>query len=265
MKKLLLLSLILMAFSGCEKKFNNPVETNMAVYQVAEVSSFHSFSHTLTDSIINPSITFTSVLDIRRVWIEILTPGDEKISPGAISLYDNGSPAAGDLVKGDNSYSALIIMKNEYVNGTYLISYFVEDKTSAVKKVASQTFLFDNGKSNIAPLILSVSAPDTIEVKEVPLAFIVSATVADSNGLKDIKEVYFTTVKPNQPSSGSRTMLYDDGNYTTNGDGTAEDGVFSRALSITPENEKGTYRFDFEAKDRGGLGSQVVRIYIVVK
>ncbi|MFA4923284.1 MAG: choice-of-anchor X domain-containing protein, partial [Ignavibacteriaceae bacterium] len=63
----------------------------------------------------------------------------------------------------------------------------------------------------------------------------------------------------------SRTSLYDDGNYSGNGDAVAGDGIFSRVLSISPTNQKGTYRFDFEAKDRGGLVSQVVPKYIVVK
>ncbi|MFA5803513.1 MAG: hypothetical protein WC879_02615 [Melioribacteraceae bacterium] len=252
MKKLLFLILLIITFHGCGKKFDSPVETKQAIYQVASVATFASFMHTLTDSIINPSIEFTSSTDIKGTWIEILSPEDENISSGKIYLSNNPKT-------NPNAFSTSVTMKSEYINGMYLINYFVEDKTGTTKKVASQTFLFDNGKSNAAPIILSVSSPDTIEVKDVPLAFIVNATVADSNGIKDIKEVYFTT------SSGSRTMLYDDGNFTANGDGIAEDGIFSRALSITPENEKGTYRFDFEAKDRGGLVSQVVRKYIVVK
>ena len=265
MKKLFLFILLITVYYGCEKKFDTIVETKSATYQVFKVATFSTFTHTLSDSVLNPWIEFTSTSDINRVWIEILSPESENISSGTIGLYDNGNPNIGDSVKGDNIYSILVIMKNAYINGLYSINYFVEDKTGTTKKVASQTFLFDNGKSNVSPIILSVSAPDTIEVKDVALAFIVNATVADSNGIQDIKEVYFTTVKPDQTSSGSRTTLYDDGNYSGNGDATAGDGIFSRALSITPENEKGTYRFDFEARDRGGLVSPVVHIYIVVK
>lgn len=257
MKKLLLLFLLLAVYYGCEKKFDSPVETKQAVYQVKEVSDFDSFTHTLTDSIIYPSIEFTSSTDINKVWIEILSPEDENISSKTIYL-DNGKT-------NPNVFSTLVTMKNQYINGMYSINYFVEDKTGTTKKVASQTFLFDNGKSNIAPEILSVSAPDTIEVVDVALAFTINVTVIDSNGIKDISEVYFTTVKPDQTSSGSRTSLFDDGNYKDNGDAVAGDGIFSRALSIDPTNQKGTYRFDFEAKDRGGLVSQVVRKYIVVK
>ncbi len=265
MKKLLLLMLLISAFYGCEKKFDNVVETNSATYQVFKVATFSNFTHTLTDSVLNPWIEFTPTSDINKVWIEILSPENDNISSGTIGLYDNGNTSTGDSVKGDKIYSTLITMKSEFINGTYLINYFIEDINSKVKKVASQTFLFDNGKSNVAPIILSVSAPDTLEVKDVELAFIVNASVADSNGVQDIKEVYFTTVKPDQTSSGSKTLLYDDGNYSGNGDATAGDGIYSRALSIAPENQKGTYRFDFEARDRGGVVSPVVHIYIVVK
>lgn len=265
MKKSLLLIILISAFYGCEKKFDTVVETKSATYQVFKVSSFSNFTHTLTDSVLNPWIEFTSASDINKVWIEILSPENDNISSGTIGLYDNGNASIGDAVKGDKIYSALMTMKSEFINGTYLINFFVEDRIGITKKVASQTFLFDNGKSNVAPIILTVSTPDTIEVKDVALAFIVNAAVADSNGLQDIKEVYFTTVKPDQTSSGARTNLYDDGNYSGNGDAAAGDGIYSRALSITPENQKGTYRFDFEAKDRGGLVSPTVYIYIVVK
>ena len=264
MKKLFLLILLVSAFYGCEKKFDTSLEPTTSVYQVFQIATFDSFTHTLSDSIINPSIEFTPTSDIKRVWIEIHSPESEKLSPGTIALYDNGSAATGDVVKGDNIFSALVTMKSEYINGTYLISYFIEDKTGAVKKVASQTFVFDNGKANVAPVILSVSMPDTVEVPSA-IAFIIEASVSDSNGIKDIKEVYFTTVRPDQTSSGLRTSLYDDGNYTENGDASSGDGICSRVVRIDSANQKGTYRFDFEARDRGGLVSPVVRKYILVK
>jgi len=265
MKKILLLFFLILTFQGCVKKFDTPVETKQAVYQVAAVATFASFAHTLTDSIINPSIEFTSTADINKVWIEILSPENIKISAGVIYLSDNGSVSSGDAVKGDKIYSALVLMKDQYINGFYSINYFVEDNTGTIKKVAAQTFLFDNGKSNVAPQILSISTPDTIEVINDPVDFIVTASVSDSNGINDIKEVYFSTVRPDQTSSGATTSLYDDGNFSQHGDASAGDGIYSRALSIETTNQKGTYRFGFTAKDRGGLLSPVVYKYIVVK
>lgn len=265
MKKLFLLILLITVYYGCEKKFDTSLEPATAEYQVSQVATFAAFTHTLTDSIINPSIKFTSVLDLRRIWIEILSPENEKISPGVINLYDNGSTSTGDSIKGDKEYSALVTMKSEFINGTYLISYFIEDKTGAVKKVAAQTFVFDNGKANVAPIILSVVLPDTIQIVGEGLAFLVAASVSDSNGIRDVKEVYFTSVRPDQTSSGLRTSLYDDGNYTENGDASSGDGIYSRVVRIDSANQKGTYRFDFEARDRGGLVSPVVRKYILVK
>ena len=265
MKKLLFLFLLIATFYGCEKKFDSALEADQAVYQIARISVFDSFTHTLTDSTINPSIEFTSASDIRKVWIEIIAPDNETLAPGKISMYDTGSPNAGDAVKGDNIYSNLVIMKDAFINGTYLINFYIEDKTETSKKVASQTFLFDNGTSNVAPVILSVSAPDTLEVGNDTLSFTINATVVDSNGIKDIKEVYFVTIRPDQTTNGLATSLYDDGNFSGNGDATSGDGIFSRNLKIYPTNQKGTYRFDFEAKDRGGLSSQVVQKYIVVK
>jgi len=265
MKKINLAIIIGVLLYGCAKDSNTPLDTKPILYQAASVAAFSSFTHTLTDSVIHPYIELTSAAGIKHVWIDIISPEGNSLTGNALSLYDNGEAASGDALKGDKIYSNLFIMKKDFLNGFYTINYFIENTGSEIKRLAVQSFLFDNGKTNVAPVILSVSAPDTITVVSAPLAFIVTATVSDSNGIKDVNEVYFTTIRPDQTSSGAKTSLYDDGNYTDHGDATAGDGVFSRALQIDSTNQKGTYRFDFTARDRGGLVSPTVNKYIVVK
>jgi len=265
MKKILLLVLLLLIHYGCEKKYDSVVEAKLAVYQVDSLSNFNTFTYSLLDSSVNVSIKFTSSTSIKNVWVEIISPENENIYSGKINLFDNGIQANGDDVKGDSRYSNFIAMKKEFVNGSYTINYFVEDKTGTTKKAASQTFLYNNGSSNVAPLITAVLVPDTLTVKDVSLAFSIFVSTADSNGIKDIYEVYFITYKPDLTSNGTKTYLYDDGNASANGDVYAGDGIFSRFLSISPTNQKGIYRFEFQAKDRGGLVSPIVQKYIVVK
>ncbi|MCK9210604.1 MAG: hypothetical protein M0P61_07215 [Ignavibacteriaceae bacterium] len=266
MKKLLFLILLIITFHGCGKKFDSPVETKQAIYQVASVATFASFMHTLADSIINPSIEFTSSTDIKRTWIEILSPENENISSGTIYLYDNGSPSTGDAVKGDNIFSTLVTMKNEYINGMYSINYFVEDKTGTTKKVASQTFFFDNGKSNVAPVITNVSVPDTVH-RESSFAF--NVTVEDSNGLNDIKQVSFLLYRPDgtavsNPGGGTKWTMYNDGNSTQHGDASASDNIFSYANYFSSTAPLGEWKFEFQTEDRGGKTSSIVSKTMVV-
>lgn len=266
MKKLFLLILLITVYYGCEKKFDTPLEPATVVYQVFQVATFDSFTHTLSDSIINPSIEFTSTSDIKRVWIEILSPENEKISPGVINLYDNGSTSTGDSIKGDKEYSALVTMKSEFINGTYLISYFIEDKTGAIKKVASQTFVFDNGKANVAPVIINVSVPDTIHRES---SFSFNIEVVDSNGVRDIQHALFILYRPDGTivynlSGEAQWDMFNDGNFSQHGDASASDNIFSFANSFSSTAQLGVWKFEFQAQDRGGKTSAIVSETMVV-
>lgn len=266
MKKLVLLILLVTAFYGCEKKFDTSVEPATSVYQVLQVSTFVSFTYSLSDSNINPTIKFTSVSDIKRIWIEILSPENEKLSPGVIYLYDNGSAATGDSIKGDKEYSTLVKMGSEFINGTYLISYFIEDKTGAFKKVAAQTFVFDNGKSNVAPAIVKVSVPDIIR-REVSFSF--SIEVIDSNGVKDIQHAFFTLYRPDSSivyniSGEPKWAMFNDGNVSQHGDVSAGDNIFSFVNNFSSTAPLGKWKFEFQAQDRGGKTSAIVSKTMVV-
>ncbi|MFA6979403.1 MAG: hypothetical protein WC209_08780 [Ignavibacteriaceae bacterium] len=266
MKKLFLLILLVTAFYGCEKKFDTIVETKSTTYQVFQVATFSTFTHTLSDSVLNPWIEFTSTSDINRVWIEILSPENEKIFGGTIGLYDNGSPGTGDAVKGDSVFSALVIMKYEYINGMYSINYFVEDKTGATKKVASQTFVFDNGKANVAPIILNVSVPDTIHRES---SFSFNIEVIDSNGVRDIQHALFILYRPDGTivyniSGEAQWDMFNDGNSSQHGDASASDNIFSFANIFTSTAQLGEWKFEFQAKDRGGKTSAIVSETMVV-
>jgi len=248
-----------MAFYGCENKFDSSLETKQAVYQIARISTFATFTHTLTDSIINPSIEFTSSADINKVWIEILSPEDENISSGTIYLYNN-------VNTNPNVYSTLVIMKNEFINGMYSINYFVEDKTGTTKKVASQTFLFDNGKSNIAPVIINVSVPDTIHRES---SFSFNIEVIDSNGVRDIQHALFILYRPDGTivyniSGEAQWDMFNDGNSSQHGDASASDNIFSFANYFSSTAQLGEWKFEFQAQDRGGKTSAIVSETMVV-
>ncbi len=93
-----------------------------------------------------------------------------------------------------------------------------------------------------------IIGPDTLVVTDT--TFIqTSIKVSDSNGLTDIESVYFIVYKPDGTTNNFKTTMFDDGNVDDNGDETAGDGIYSRIIKLDQTNAKGTYRFEFKAKD----------------
>jgi hypothetical protein len=80
----------------------------------------------------------------------------------------------------------------------------------------------------------------------------------DQNGLSDIDKVYFVVYRPDGTTNNSQNLMFDDGNLTDHGDQTAGDGIYSLLIQITSANQKGTYRLEFQAKDRGGKLSNII-------
>ena len=59
--------------------------------------------------------------------------------------------------------------------------------------------------------------------------------------------------------------MFDDGNIDDSGDETAGDGIFSRIIKVDQTNAKGTYHFEFTAKDRGGLLSNTINYSVLIQ
>ena len=129
------------------------------------------------------------------------------------------------------------------------------------------------------PILSDIVAPDTVS-RSATEPFLLSVRVSDSQGLGDVRAVYFVVTKPDgTPAAGSPFLMYDDGDEETNGDSVAGDGIYSLLVVITPQNDKGTYRFDFfaedysqgvgrclfrfQAQDRGGVKSDAVVAEVV--
>ena len=265
MKKYFILFLGLLIFAGCESKFDNVVSDNVTPFQVRQLSNFTAFSITPVDSNIFISISFSNSVDILKVWADVYSSQQKKINNSQLVLSDDGSSASGDVTAGDNTFSNRFTLSQNLPNGDYRIEYFVTDKNLLTRKVGSQQFLFDNSKSNIAPIISNLIAPDSLTVRDSNIVFTMSLQVLDSNGLADVETVWFISTRPDGTSSGQRFSLYDNGNLNDNGDRTANDGIFSTKVSLAPTNQKGRYRFDFQSRDFGKKLSNIIQHFVVVK
>lgn len=257
--------LLVIIFIACDKQYDNVIENTNSDYQVKLVSPSDSIRFNPIDSLISIRIAFNSFLSIQNVYCDVYASDNTKLNTSPLSLLDNGKIANGDDVANDGSYANKIALSEYYPNGIYNIKYFVTDKSNTTKQVALGTFKFDNGQNNFAPVILDdVVDPDSAVVTDTTI-ILTALKVSDQNGLSDIDKVYFVVYRPNGTTSGSQNLMFDDGNLSQHGDQTAGDGIYSLVIEIYSTNTKGTYRLEFQAKDRGGKLSNIINHSLLIQ
>ena len=263
--KLLSISLLLaIIFAGCDKQYDTVIENINPDYQVKSVSPSDSIRYNRVDSLIAIRIAFNNFSSIQNVFCDVYAADNTKLNSSPLSLLDNGKVANGDDAAKDGSYANKIALSEYYPNGIYNVKYFVTDNSNTTKQVALGTFKFDNGQNNIAPVISDdIVDPDTAVVTDTTI-ILTSVKVSDQNGLSDIDKVYFVVYKPDGTTSNAQNIMYDDG-LPLHGDQTAGDGIYSLIISINSTNAKGTYRLEFQAKDRGTKLSNIINHSLLIQ
>lgn len=128
--------------------------------------------------------------------------------------------------------------------------------------------------ANRGPEILSVTMPDTMHHPDSSGYYAVSnlvVEVTDPDGLDDIQTCYLMFMKPDSTfaNDGNPITLYDDGRIVDQQflwDEVANDGKYSRHITIGFENPLGTYHVYYYARDYSGILSEPVeRVLEVVE
>ncbi len=266
MKKLFLLLLITAAlFTGCEKDYNNIVDNEPVDIQVTSVKPVESFYYVPGDSLVAFTVQLKSADDVRAVYFNIYSPDDKQLNTDPVFMYDNGLAASGDEAKGDKKYSNKFPMQRTYPVGNYTVRYFVTGINGQTNQAAVQMFSYNNGQDNVAPVISNLVAPDTATIGDQKTLIFLSVDVSDSNGLSDVKSVYFNSFLPpdGRASKSNPFKMYDNGG---NGDQVAHDGTYSLIIELPPSGvTKGVYRWEFQAEDRGKLVSNKIVHNIVIQ
>ncbi len=267
MKKILII-IIPFILWGCKRDFNSVIDTQPVNFQVTKINTASSFTYQPSDSLITISLGFNSSKDINSVYANVFDPSMNQINLLPIMLFDNGNiPDNGDTVKGDGIYSNKFPLSHYYPKGNYLVQYFVTDALNKTSFAAYHSFAFDNGQTNVAPVISNLTMPDSTSFGT---SFIFSVKADDQNGLSDITSVFYKLYRPDGTlivnSQGiSEFPLSDNGDTDVTGDVTAHDGIFTNKLSIPTGQQSGTWKFVFQAQDRGGLFSNTITHNLVVK
>jgi hypothetical protein len=213
-----------------------------------------------------------------------ITLGNLPINADELPLNDDG--ISGDIIKNDDLYS--LKEPNDLLTLIHPI-----DSTGTVNVVFQATY--GNGSSfmvedsfslgNIIPIIMSISASDTIFLPDSGgVKFdTVTAKVHDANGLEDIRRVGFVSYHVDDSTflnEGNIINLYDDGSEViiyepnfTSGDEDPNDGTYSFRIPVfgpgnpdpALQTKTGTFDWIFEAMDMSHTYSDTVIHRIIVQ
>jgi len=260
MRKIYLLFIPLLIW-GCEQTYDNVIDTSTENYQVSNII-FIDHNPPIVydlkvsgDSLLNLRVIFASGSKVSNVYFNVIASDFTQLNSSPIEMNEVAN----------NIFDGQFILKGQNPNGVYTVTFSVTGLDGKNKQVAVSNFNFNNGQDNFPPVISnSVIEPDTVLVTQ-PTTLFTSVEAMDPNGSSDILEVYFIVYRPDGSSNNNRVQLFDDGNVTENGDVTAGDGIYSRLIQVDQTNQKGTYRFEFQAEDRSGALSNIINHYVLIQ
>jgi len=249
---------------GCEQTYDNVIDTTTENYQVNNIAGIKDTVYLKIpgDSVITPRLIFTSQSLVSAAYFNIVASDLSQLNSSPIEMTEVA----------DNIFENEFILSGQDPNGVYTINFTATGLDGNNKQVALSNFYFKNGQDNIPPIISnSVVDPDTVEVL-VPTVIFTSVEAADSNGQSDILEVYFISYRPDSTTNGNKIQLLDDGSCCplppfneVSGDSVAGDGIYSRLIQVDQSNQKGTYRFEFQAEDRLGAQSNIINHFVLIQ
>ncbi len=178
---------------------------------------------------------------ITAVTADVITPGG---SDPLLSVDFSGDSTAAAT----RYYSGLIrfsVTKTDI--GAYRIVLRATDRLGLTGNTFDRRLII--WRTNAPPVLSNLVAPDTVVVPPRDSVLITMSVAAfDSNGLADIREVYFRSLDSSDPTR--KFFLLDNGDLANSGDQTAGDGIYSIIIKLvdSPTVRK-TYRFAFQAAD----------------
>ena len=241
---------------GCEKTYENLIDTSTDNFQVNSLSGINDINllENPEDSILTFTMTFSSGSFVSDAYFDIYFSDNSKVNSSPVEMQEIF----------DNTYSAQYFLGRANPIGNYTVRFSAIGIEGTAKQVALGSFQFNNGQENLPPEISNtVIDPDTAVVNDTTIIF-TSVEAMDPNGASDILEIYFIVYRPDGTTNNSKVLLFDDGK-PENGDVLAGDGIYSRLIQVNQNNQKGTYRFEFRAKDRLGDLSNIINHFVLIQ
>lgn len=246
---------------SCDKIPDGIVDVKIVDYNVVGIVAPTNFTYSQSDSTIVTSIQISNFETVSNIWCKVTSLDGTLLVKSKIIMYDDGNVSLnGDQNKGDGIYSAKFVMGKLTPIGKYQIQYFVEDNINYspdnLQKIGTHIFIFSPGQINLSPVISNLVIPVSV-IRGESFTFTIKAD--DPNGQLDIAQVYFKLIRPDntivtpspQDDNGSGAFLmHDDGNNNY-GDVQAGDGIYSFKNIFGATSQTGSWKFEFQAKDKG--------------
>lgn len=169
----------------------------------------------------------------------------QEVLIGQFLMSDNGINP--DTVSGDGIYSVSVSISNIQclLVGKYSIEYLAENNSGLFSNLITSDFRVVNS-ANQPPFIISASLPDSV-IRPLPgdsSLLTISVNAGDPDGLCDIKDVTFVTVRPNGVTLPPIPMYNNQNGQFT----------FSNYVSFSSDpSSYGYFKYTFTVKDNSGV------------
>lgn len=239
--------------SSCEENNDAVIDTSISAPIMLDP---YVSSDTVYTTSANPLISFNTSVSvnindgssINTVTCTIKDP-DRNIA-GQFNLLDNG--VLPDSAANDGIYSANINLTGIIclLVGTYGLEYVAENNSGLFSNLLTDDIKVVN-TANAPPVIVSANLPDSV-IRPLPgdsTLLTISVNVNDPDGLCDLRDVTFVTVRPNGVTFPPIPMF-------NNGNGQF---VFANyVIYSTDPTSYGYFKYTFTARDRSNLLSAPV-------
>lgn len=255
------LTILALSFSACEEIPDSVVDNNFVDYKVIKVEAPSSFAYSNPDSSFAAAVTIQNIESVEKVWLSV------KANEGTSYITKEIVMSKGTSAQSAVIYTAKVPMSKKVSSGKYIVEFFVSDNIRVapenISKVGEQVIVYNNNQTNYAPVISNLVLVDNV-LRETPFTFTVK--VDDLNGLGDIAQVTFkltrpdgTVVIPNPNTPNINYFLMVDNGDAVLGDAKAGDGIYSFKNTFGPTAQTGNWQFEFQAKDKSGAVSNVIK------
>jgi hypothetical protein len=257
---------LLLGAGGCEKQNGGPID-------LAGAPPFLRSATISPDSI--PLTALTPVNGLYTLSVQVTAQVQEPAAPGSLgSVVAEALPPSGeDAIAVSSLHQVAIAGGVRSFGGQLQFTVSRSDVGSYRVRVSAMDQLGVEGNSvyrtlsitriNAPPTLSNLVAPDTVSLPQTGTVSIpMSVDVSDSNGLSDVREVFFRSLDSSNPTG--KVFLFDDG-AASHGDLAAGDGTYSVIIVLSSTNDRKTYRFAFQASDASGDTSATLLHRLTVK
>ncbi|MEO8209472.1 MAG: choice-of-anchor X domain-containing protein [bacterium] len=241
-------------FYSCEENNDQVIDPT---YSSPLISNPYKSKDTIFTTSTSPLINFITSISvnvndgspIKSVISTVIDPNGDIV--GQFNMFDNGT--SGDTTAGDNKYTTVINISNIecLLVGGYTIQYIAENNSGLFSNLIISGLDVVN-TANLPPVITSTNLPDSV-TRPSPgdsTLLTISINVTDPDGLCDLRDASFVTVRPNGIMLPPIPMF-------NNGNGQF---IFAAYVGYSADpTSYGYFKYTFTARDRSGIFSNPVK------